>query len=74
MRKRYGILDQIERPADLRTMGYPLLYELCTELRTFILDSVSETGGHLASNLVLLIVRLTVWCMMSGISAMCIRY
>lgn len=51
MRKRYGILDQIERPADLRTMGYPLLYELCTELRTFILDSVSETGGHLASNL-----------------------
>lgn len=49
--KRYGILDRVERPADLRTMSYPVLYELCEELRTFILDNVSETGGHLASNL-----------------------
>ncbi len=49
--KRYGILDKIERPADLRAMGYPMLYELCEELRTFLLDHISETGGHLASNL-----------------------
>ncbi len=49
--KRYGILDRIERPADLRTMSYSLLYELCAELRTFLLDNISETGGHLASNL-----------------------
>lgn len=49
--KRYGILDRVERPADLRPMRYELLYELCAELREFIIDNVSETGGHLASNL-----------------------
>lgn len=49
--KRYRILEKIERPADLRPLDYDLLYELCAELRSFLLDNVSETGGHLASNL-----------------------
>ncbi len=49
--KRYRILEKIERPADLRPLDYSSLYELCAELRAFLLDHVSETGGHLASNL-----------------------
>lgn len=49
--KRYPILEKVQRPADLRPLDYDMLYELCAELRTFLLENVSETGGHLASNL-----------------------
>ena len=49
--KRYGILDNITSPADLRGLSYDMLNVLCASLREFIVDSVSRTGGHLASNL-----------------------
>ncbi len=49
--KRYGILDNIKNPADLREMSYGSLTGLCASIREFIVDTVSETGGHLASNL-----------------------
>ena len=49
--KRYGILDRIESTSDLREMTFPVLDELCGALREFIVDHVSQTGGHLASNL-----------------------
>ena len=49
--KRYGILDNISSPADLRGLSYDTLGVLCAALREFIVDSVSQTGGHLASNL-----------------------
>lgn len=49
--KRYGILDTITGPADLRGLSYDSLSVLCASLREFIVDSVSKTGGHLASNL-----------------------
>ena len=48
--KRYGILDNITSPADLRGLSYDTLGVLCAALREFIVDSVSQTGGHLASN------------------------
>lgn len=51
MMKRYGILDTITSPADLRGLSYDTLNVLCASLREFIVDSVSRTGGHLASNL-----------------------
>lgn len=51
MKKRYGILDNITGPADLRELSYDSLGMLCASLREFIVDSVSRTGGHLASNL-----------------------
>ena len=38
-------------PEDLRTMDYDQLELLSYELRDFLLESVSKTGGHLASNL-----------------------
>ncbi len=49
--KRYGILDRVNSSNDLRDLSYTSLDELSGSLREFIIDHVSETGGHLASNL-----------------------
>ena len=38
-------------PDELREMSYDELELLSYELRDFLVDSVSRTGGHLASNL-----------------------
>jgi 1-deoxy-D-xylulose-5-phosphate synthase len=45
------LLDTINDPADLRKLPRTQLTPLATELRQFLLDSVSKTGGHLSSNL-----------------------
>ncbi len=45
------LLNQIATPDDLRQLDRNQLNELAVELRQFILESVSKTGGHLSSNL-----------------------
>ena len=45
------ILDRLRSPDDLKQLELLELQELCEELREFIVDSVSRTGGHLAPNL-----------------------
>jgi 1-deoxy-D-xylulose-5-phosphate synthase len=45
------LLDTINYPADLRKLPRNQLTPLAHELRQFLLDSVSKTGGHLSSNL-----------------------
>lgn len=45
------ILDNINSPKDLKGLSTKALDELCSEIREFLIDSVSKTGGHLASNL-----------------------
>ena len=45
------LLDTIRSPEDLKNLDKGQLEQLCGELRTFLVDSVSRTGGHLASNL-----------------------
>lgn len=52
------ILDKINSPDDLKKLNTDELSALCAEIREFLIDSVSKTGGHLASNLG--IVELTV--------------
>ncbi len=47
----YSLLDSIHSPADLRAMSAADLPALAIELRAFLIESVSATGGHLASNL-----------------------
>ncbi len=47
----YPLLDTINSPDQLRELDRKLLPELAEELRAFLIDSVSQTGGHLASNL-----------------------
>src|SRR3982074_623982 len=45
------LLKTIHEPADLRRLARTQLKPLADELRAFVLDSVSKTGGHLSSNL-----------------------
>lgn len=47
----YPLLDTIDSPEQLRTLDRKQLAQLAHELRTFLIDSVSQTGGHLSSNL-----------------------
>jgi len=48
---RPALLETINSPADLRRLDRKQLPQLATELRAFLIDSVSKTGGHLSSNL-----------------------
>ncbi|GAB4559637.1 MAG: 1-deoxy-D-xylulose-5-phosphate synthase [Rhizobacter sp.] len=47
----YKLLNTIQTPADLRGLSRPELKQLAVELREYVLQSVSQTGGHLSSNL-----------------------
>src|SRR5688572_853844 len=47
----YPLLRSINDPAELRALERRQLDQLVTELRAYVLDSVSKTGGHLSSNL-----------------------
>lgn len=46
-----SILEKIDKPADLKMIKKELLPKLADEIRTMIIDTVSHTGGHLASSL-----------------------
>lgn len=47
----HPLLDAIDSPADLRKLAPAELPRLAAEVRDFLIRSVGETGGHLASNL-----------------------
>ena len=45
------ILEQIKGPEDLKDMSPEALSDLAGEIRKFLIEKISHTGGHLASNL-----------------------
>ena len=45
------ILENIHSPADVKALSKDQLPQLCQELRSFLIENVSRTGGHLAANL-----------------------
>ncbi len=45
------VLDRVQSPADLRELSDDELVELCTEIRQFLVEKISQTGGHLSPNL-----------------------
>ncbi len=47
----YPHLERISKPADLRALERRELGTVADELRAFLIESVSKTGGHLSSNL-----------------------
>ncbi len=47
----YRLLDQLSLPEDIKKLSINELKELADEVRDFMISSVSQTGGHLASNL-----------------------
>ena len=48
---KYPLLESIEYPADLRALRDDQLSAVATELRSFLIDSVSQSGGHFAAGL-----------------------
>jgi 1-deoxy-D-xylulose-5-phosphate synthase len=48
---KYELLKSINYPHELRRLDAGQLKQLADELRNFLLESVSQTGGHLSSNL-----------------------
>ncbi len=46
-----SVLDKVNTPNDLKQLNDDELNQLCSEIRKLIISTVSETGGHLASNL-----------------------
>ena len=44
-------LERVRQPADLRDLSYDELRDLAGEIRDFVVSAVSDTGGHLGSNL-----------------------
>jgi len=51
MNSKFPLLDTINDPADLRKVDRRDLPQVARELREFIVESVSTTGGHFSSNL-----------------------
>lgn len=45
------ILDRINSPEDIKKLTYPEMEQLAEEIRTFMIEVLSENGGHLAPNL-----------------------
>ena len=71
------IIDWVNSPKDIKDLNIDELNELCDEIRKMLVETVSETGGHLASNLG--VVELTVALhrslyLMSVISAIHIKF
>lgn len=44
-------LSELELPSDLKKLSIPQCGQLCSEIRKLLINTVSSTGGHLASNL-----------------------
>ncbi len=53
MKKRNSkkIFDLVDLPSDLKNISVKRLPKFCNELRSFLIDGVSQTGGHFGSNL-----------------------
>ena len=47
----YKYLEKVNSPSDLKKLTFAQLEELAQEIRYFLVDSISQTGGHLSSNL-----------------------
>ncbi|UOF90100.1 1-deoxy-D-xylulose-5-phosphate synthase [Fodinisporobacter ferrooxydans] len=45
------LLERVNTPADIKQFSLPDLHRLAEEIRQFIIDSVTKTGGHFAPNL-----------------------
>ena len=48
---KYPYLDKIQKNGDVKKLPQQELPLLCEDIRNFLIESVSSTGGHLSSNL-----------------------
>lgn len=49
--QQYVFLDRVRTPADIKQFSIPELKSLCTDVRNFLVDQISKTGGHLGAGL-----------------------
>ena len=47
----YPLLSRVQKPEDLKDHSTEQLVELADELRTYLVNSVAQTGGHLGASL-----------------------
>ncbi len=48
---KYEVLDRVREPKDVKALSAAEIPALCRDIRAFLVDHVTRTGGHLASNL-----------------------
>ena len=48
---RYPVLDKVNFPSDIKKLTDEQIKELATDVRHYLIDAVSKTGGHLGANL-----------------------
>jgi 1-deoxy-D-xylulose-5-phosphate synthase len=48
---KYPILSKVDYPADIRQLSLPQLKQLCTDIREYMVDTISEIGGHFGGGL-----------------------
>lgn len=46
-----SLLSQIKSPSDLKTLSHEQMIELASEIRTYLVETITSTGGHLGPNL-----------------------
>ena len=51
MEKEFKLLSKIDYPDDLRKLNKSELKEVCSELRNYIIESISKNGGHFGASL-----------------------
>lgn len=56
------ILEKVSSPGDVKKLTREELEQLASEVRSFLIQSVSETGGHLASNLGVVELTIALFC------------
>ncbi len=48
---KYPILSKVDYPSDIRQLSLPQLKQLCTDIREYMVDTISEIGGHFGGGL-----------------------
>ena len=46
-----NVLESLQNYEDIKKLDYGELMQLCSDIRSFLIENISKTGGHLASNL-----------------------
>jgi len=49
--KKYPVLSKVDYPSDIRQLSLPQLKQLCTDIREYMVDTISEIGGHFGGGL-----------------------
>lgn len=50
-KQKYPVLSEVNYPSDIRGLPLPKLRQLCTEIREYMIDTISEIGGHFGGGL-----------------------